>query len=242
MSSCAALWMPIPDRSTSLGTVRRTEAADEPVQSQGPLVELEPAASEASQRCVHAVAGRKLAAADGELEQALDSPLVAQVLVGADEHALVWLLGVVVALTAVLCAIVNARNASTAPSRFLGTAFACPASTARAAASPSTGSLLPLRRRFCPVEGHRRRAGVPQPRRDNRPRSATQLLARSTKSDCASCSPRMTPVAVLEFLRAPGPMRPTGGGVRVAGRRPSACRARPAGRSGPARCPSPRAV
>src|SRR5215218_3710811 len=62
--------------------------------------------------------------------------------------ALIWLLAVVVALTALLRAIVNARQASTAPSRFFGTALACPASTARAAASASTGSLLPLRRRF----------------------------------------------------------------------------------------------
>src|SRR6185436_9511930 len=52
------------------------------------------------------------------------------------------------AMTEIGIDLVNARNASTAPSRSFGTAFACPDSTARAAASASTVSFLPRRRRL----------------------------------------------------------------------------------------------
>ena len=61
--------------------------------------------------------------------------------------ALSWLIAAVRALTAPARTPRSTRIASTIPSRRLGSAVAVPANTARAAASASTGSLLPRRRR-----------------------------------------------------------------------------------------------
>ena len=122
--------------------------ADESVEFDDLLVELEPAATEAGERCVHATGWGELAAQGGELEQAFDARVVARAWSVPTSRALIRFLAVVVALMALLRTIVNARSASTAPSRSFGTAVACPDRTARAAASASIGSLLPLRRRL----------------------------------------------------------------------------------------------
>jgi len=147
MSSCVALWMHDPGSFNELGHGSPDEAADEVLHLEDLLVELEPGGVRGCPAQRASRAGRKLAAADGELEQVLDWHLVAQVLVRADEQRLDLVARRGVALTALLRAVVNARNASTAPPWFRGTVVACPASTARAAAWASTGSLA-LRRRF----------------------------------------------------------------------------------------------
>jgi hypothetical protein len=64
------------------------EFADESVKVDYFQVELEPATTEAGERCVHASGWGELAAEGGELQQALDAQVVAQGLVGSDEQGL----------------------------------------------------------------------------------------------------------------------------------------------------------
>jgi hypothetical protein len=61
------------------------EFADESVKVDYFQVELEPAATEADEGCVHASGWGELAAEGGELQEALDAQVVAQGLVGSDE-------------------------------------------------------------------------------------------------------------------------------------------------------------
>ena len=111
------------------------------------VVEVEPAPAEAAQRALSGGGGVQSGAGAGPLPAAAGAQPQAQVLGAVDEQRLDLVGGLGLGLDGAVAAMLSARSAPTWPSRSLGTAVASPASTARAAASASTGSLLPLRRR-----------------------------------------------------------------------------------------------